>query len=411
MSEIYKRENYLRKIRGFYHNTEIIKVITGIRRAGKSCILMSIIEELIASGIKNENIIYIKLDSREYRNVQSKDDLDKIISSKIASSENYYLFIDEIQNVEGFEEVIDAYRNDGNVSIFITGSNSYLLSGNLVTKLSGRKIEIEVLPLTFFEYVDMKKFFNKEVNSNIYLEFEAYIRNGGFPGTIMLDNDDDKRRYTKNILDDIFEKDIKTNEKIKNTEMFKEVQNYIINNFGAIVSPSSISKYYEAQNINIDIRTIERYINILENAKIIIPCELFDIKSKRSLSGEKKYYLADLSLYFAFNTDNRINYGPVLENVLHNYLISKDYSLSVGRIGKLECDFIARKNMDNYYYLQVSKNIDDVKTEEREYKPFYEIKDFYPKYLFVLDFTLQKNVNGIHNVNIVDFIYNNEDLI
>ena len=383
MSEIYKRENYLRKIRGFYHNTEIIKVITGIRRAGKSCILMSIIEELIASGIKNENIIYIKLDSREYRNVKSKDDLDKIISSRIASSENYYLFIDEIQNVEGFEEVIDAYRNDGNVSIFITGSNSYLLSGNLVTKLSGRKIEIEVLPLTFFEYVDMKKFFNKEVNSNIYLEFEAYIRNGGFPGTIMLDNEDDKRRYTKNILDDIFEKDIKTNEKIKNTEMFKEVQNYIINNFGAIVSPSSISKYYEAQNINIDIRTIERYINILENAKIIIPCELFDIKSKRSLSGEKKYYLADLSLYFAFNTDNRINYGPVLENVLHNYLISKDYFLSVGRIGKLECDFIARKNMDNYYYLQVSKNIDDVKTEEREYKPFYEIKDFFLNiYLF-----------------------------
>ena len=411
MNEIYKRENYLRKIRGFYHITDIIKVIIGIKESGKSCILMSIIEELIASGIKNENIIYIKLDSREYRNVQSKDDLDKIISSRIASSENYYLFIDEIQNVEGFEEVIDAYRNDGNVSIFITGSNSYLLSGNLVTKLSGRKIEIEVLPLTFFEYVDMKKFFNKEVNSNIYLEFEAYIRNGGFPGTIMLDNDDDKRRYTKNILDDIFEKDIKTNEKIKNTEMFKEVQNYIINNFGAIVSPSSISKYYEAQNINIDIRTIERYINILENAKIIIPCELFDIKSKRSLSGEKKYYLADLSLYFAFNTDNRINYGPVLENVLHNYLISKDYSLSVGRIGKLECDFIARKNMDNYYYLQVSKNIDDVKTEEREYKPFYEIKDFYPKYLFVLDFILQKNVNGIHNVNIVDFIYNNEDLI
>ena len=287
MNEIYKRENYLRKIRGFYHITDIIKVIIGIKESGKSCILMSIIEELIASGIKNENIIYIKLDSREYRNVKSKGDLDNIISSRIASSENYYLFIDEIQNVEGFEEVIDAYRNDGNVSIFITGSNSYLLSGNLVTKLSGRKIEIEVLPLTFFEYVDMKKFFNKEVNSNIYLEFEAYIRNGGFPGTIMLDNYDDKRRYTKNILDYIFEKDIKTNEKIKNTEMFKEVQNYIINNFGAIVSPSSISKYYEAQNINIDIRTIERYINILENAKIIIPCELFDIKSKRSLSGEK----------------------------------------------------------------------------------------------------------------------------
>ena len=411
MNIIYKRENYLQKIRGFYHNTEIIKVITGIRRAGKSYILMSIIDELKELGIKEENIISIPLDSRKYRNVKTKDELDNIISGKINTKENYYLFIDEIQNVSGFEEVIDAYRADGNVSIFITGSNSYLLSGNLVTKLSGRKIEIEVLPLTFFEYVDMKKFFNKDVNSNIYLEFEGYIRNGGFPGTIVLDNDDDKKRYTKNILDDIFEKDIRVNEKIKNAEMFKSVQNYIINNFGAIISPSSISKYYESQNINIDIRTIERYINILENAKIIISCDLFDIKSKRCLNGEKKYYLSDLSLYFAYNTDNRISYGPVLENVLHNYLLSKDYSLSVGRIGKLECDFIARKNIENYYYIQVSKNIDDDKTKDREYKPFYEIKDLYPRYLFILDFAFQKNVNGIHNVNIVDFIYNNEDLI
>ena len=258
------------------------------------------------------------------------------------------------------------------------------------------------------KYIDNKN--GKEVNTNIYLEFESFIRNGGFPGTIVLDNDEDKRRYTKNILDDIFEKDIKTNEKIKNAEMFKNVQNYVINNFGSITSASSISKFYESQNINIDIRTIERYIDILVNAKIIIPCDLFDIKSKISLKGEKKYYLADLSLYFVYNTDNRINYGPVLENILHNYLLSKDYSLSVGRIGKLECDFIARQGLENYYYLQVSKNIDEEKTETREYKPFFEIKDLYPRYLFVFDFPLQKNVKGIHNINIVDFIYNNEDL-
>ncbi len=410
VEKIYIRENYLRKIRGFYHNTEIIKVITGIRRAGKSYLLLSIIEELKNYGIKEENIINIKLDSRECKNIKTKEQLDELIASKITNKENYYLFIDEIQNIKDFEEVVESYRNEANVSIFITGSNSYLLSGNLTTKLTGRKIEIEVLPLNFYEYVDMKKFFKKEVNTNIYLEFESFIRNGGFPGTIVLDNDEDKRRYTKNILDDIFEKDIKTNEKIKNAEMFKNVQNYVINNFGSITSASSISKFYESQNINIDIRTIERYIDILVNAKIIIPCDLFDIKSKISLKGEKKYYLADLSLYFVYNTDNRINYGPVLENILHNYLLSKDYSLSVGRIGKLECDFIARQGLENYYYLQVSKNIDEEKTETREYKPFFEIKDLYPRYLFVFDFPLQKNVKGIHNINIVDFIYNNEDL-
>ena len=164
------------------------------------------------------------------------------------------------------------------------------------------------------------------------------------------------------------------------------------------------------EKINVDRRTIKNYIEILENAKIIYPCDLFDIKSKKVLKGEKKYYLADLSIYFTLNTDNRINYGPVLENVLYSYLKSKNYSLSVGKIGKLECDFIVRRGTYEYFYIQVSKNIEDKKTEEREYRPFYEIKELYPRYLFVLDLILQKNVDGINNVNIVDFIYNKEDL-
>ena len=315
-----------------------------------------------------------------------------------------------VQNVLNFEEVIESYRNEGNISIFITGSNSYLLSGELATKLTGRKIEIDILPLNFFEYIEMKKFLNKNMNENIYLEFEEYIRIGGFPGALKYDNLDDKKRYTENVLDDIFEKDIKTNEKIKNTEMFNNVKNYIINNFGSLISVGNISKYYLSIGINIDVRTIERYLEILCNAKIIYSCESFDIKSKTSLSGEKKYYLADLSIYFLYNTDNRINYGPVLENILYNYLKSKDYELSVGKIGKLECDFIARKGSEKYYYIQVSKNIDEEKTMNREYRPFYEIRDMYPRYLFLLDMIFQKNIDGIHNVNIVDFIINNEEL-
>ena len=163
--------------------------------------------------------------------------------------------------------------------------------------------------------------------------------------------------------------------------------------------------------ISTDRRTIKRYLDILQKAKIIYPCELFDLKSKYVMKGEKKYYLADLSIYYTFNTDARINYGPVLENIIHNYLISKDYLLSVGKIGKFECDFIARKGIENYYYIQVSKNIDDEKTEEREYWPFYMIKDMYPRYLFVLDMILQKNIKGIKNINIVDFIYNNKELL
>lgn len=410
MGKIYKREDYLNKIRGFYNDT-MIKVITGIRRCGKSYLLKTIIEELKENNIKEKDIIYIELDKKKYRSIKKPEQLEKLIDSLILDDDFKYLFIDEVQNVKGFESIINSYREEERFSIFLTGSNSYLLSGELVTKLTGRYIEIEMLPLNFYEYIDMKKFMGKEVNSNIYSEFEEFIRNGGFPGSLNYDKYEDKLLYTENVIKQIFDKDIKTHKKIRDKELFEVIQKFVINNFGAIISVGSIYDYLtKNEKINVDRRTIKSYIEILENAKIIYSCDLFDIKSKKVLDGEKKYYLADLSIYFALNTDNRINYGPVLENTLFSYLKSKNYSLSVGKIGDLECDFIARRGMDEYFYIQVSKNIDDKKTEEREYKPFYEIKELYPRYLFVLDLILQKNINGINNVNIVDFIYNREEL-
>ena len=408
--KIYKRENYLKKIRGFYDDPEMIKVITGIRRCGKSSLLDMIKKELIKKGINKDDIIDIKLDKRPYKSIKTPEQLENLIDSFITDKKFKYLFIDEIQNVKNYEPIIESFRNEGNISIFLTGSNSYLLSGELATKLTGRKIEIEMLPLNFYEYIEMKKFYKKEVNQNIYTEFSEYIRNGGFPGAIKYDNLEDKHRYVQSIISDIFNKDIKPNEKIKNKDLFNSIQKFVINNFGSMISVSSIKEYYNGKKISIDDRTIERYINILENAKILYRCDTFDIKSKEVLNGERKYYLADTSIYFSQNTDNRINYGPILENVLHNYLISKDYSLSVGKIGKLECDFIARKDSENYYYIQVSKNIDKEETKTREYRPFYEIKDMYPRYLFLMDFVVNKNVDGINNVNIVDFIINNENL-
>ena len=409
MEKLYKREDYLNKIRGFYDDT-MIKVITGIRRCGKSYLLKTVIEELQDRGIKEKDIIYIDLDKKEYKDVKIPKDLENIIDTFITDQDFKYLFIDEIENIHGFESVINAYREEGNISIFLTGSNSYLLSGELVTKLTGRYIEIEMMPLNFYEYVDMKRFLGKDVHTNIYLEFEEFIRNGGFPGSLYYDNYEDKLLYTKNVISQIFDKDIKNHRKIKDKELFEVVQNFIINNFGSIISVGSIYTYLTGQKINVDRRTIKTYIDILENAKIIYSCDLFDIKSKKVLDMEKKYYLADLSIYYAMNTDNRIHYGPVLENVLYSYLKTKGYSLSVGKIGSLECDFIARRGVDEYFYIQVAKNIDDDKTAEREYKPFYQIKEMYPRYLFVADFVLQKNVDGIKNVNIVDFIYEKKDL-
>ena len=409
MNKIYKREEYLKKIRGFY-NDDMIKVVSGIRRCGKSYLLKSVIEELLESGVNKKDIIYIELDKKENKEITTPKQLEKLIDSKIIDKDFKYLFLDEIENVKDYETLINSYREEGNFFIFITGSNSYLLSGELATKLTGRYIEIEMLPLSFYEYIDMKKFLNKKVNENIYLEFEEYVRNGGFPKSLYYDSYEEKMIYTSNVINQIFEKDIKVSNRINDRNLFEVIEKFIVNNFGAVISIKNIQDYLKRQvKVNVDRRTIKRYIDILEKAKIIYPCELFDIKSKSVLKGDKKYYLADLSIYFTLNTDNRINYGPVLENVMFSYLKSKGYSLSVGYIGELECDFIARKNFDDYYYIQVSMSIADEKVEEREYRPFYKIKDMYPRYLFTMDL-LQQRRDGIKHLNIVDFIYNNKDL-
>lgn len=409
MEKIYKRESYLNKIRGFYKD-DMIKVISGIRRCGKSFFLKSIIQELLENGVDEKDIIYIELDKKGFKDIKTSKQLEKVIDEKIIDDDFKYLFIDEIQNVKDFESLINSYREEGNISIFITGSNSYLLSGELVTKLTGRYIEIEMMTLSFYEYVDMKRFLNKNVNENIYLEFEEYIRNGGFPKSLYYDNYDEKITYTSSVINQIFDKDIKTSNKIKDKALFERIEKFIINNFGAVISIKNIYNYLKDEvKVNVDRRTIKRYLDIFEKAKIIYSCDLFDIKSKSVLKGEKKYYLADLSIYYSQNTDNRINYGPVLENVLYSYLKSKNYKLSVGYIGKLECDFIARANYDDYYYIQVSKDISNKDTEEREYRPFYIIKELYPRYLFTMDMLLQKR-DGVNHVNIVDFIYNNKNL-
>lgn len=410
MDKIFKREEYLKKIRGFYNDFDMIKVITGIRRCGKSFLLKSIIEELKENGIQEKDIIYIELDKRPYISINTPKQLEKIIDEKILDNNKKYLFIDEIENVEGFETLINAYREEGNFSIFITGSNSYLLSGELVTKLTGRYIEFEVLPLTFKEYIDMKKFLNKNLNENYFLEFENYIKEGGFPGAIIYDNLSEKYKYLKSIIDQIYKKDIKRYSKIRNKEVFDVVQKYIINNFGSIISVRNIVGYLKnEEKINVERNTIKRYIEILEKAKIINSCELFDMKSKQVLKGKKKYYLADFSLYYANNIDNRINYGPVLENIIYNYLISKDYNLSVGKISKFECDFIARKDFDKYYYIQVTQTLADKNVEEREFRPFYMIKEMYPRYLFTMDMLPIKR-DGVNSVNIVSFISENKEL-
>ena len=402
--KLYRREKYLSRIRPFYHDTDLIKVITGIRRCGKSSLMQTISEELLESGVKEENILFYNLDKYGYRNIKTAEAFENLLFGEKREVDIKYIFIDEIQNVKGFEPVLEALRLEEGYSIFITGSNSYLLSGELATKLTGRYLEFELQTLGFDEYEDMKRFYGKKADTDMIREFDSYLIGGGFPRALFYEEFSEKQLYVRSVLEDIFNKDIKRRVKIKNVEAFNIVRNYVINNFGATLSISNICEDLKKTGVTITRPTIAKYIQALEDAKIISECVRFDMKSRRSIKNEKKYYLADLGIYFSTNTDNRINYGPVLENVVYQYARSLGYMVSVGRIGKLECDFVLRSTQNDYAYVQVALTImDSKKTEDREYRPLESIADGYPKYLVTRRDLPQKR-SGIKHVDIIDFI-------
>lgn len=348
--------------------------------------------------------MYLNLDKRGFKSIKTPEQLEKSIDGLCTTSGTKYLFIDEIQNVTGFEEVLNAYREDEEYSIFITGSNSYLLSGELVTKLIGRYLEFEMFPLTFEEYLEMKAFKKLPVSPDVTEELDRYIMEGGFPKTLDYSNTEDKRRYVQGVVAEILEKDIRKRTKLRTISVFNTIQTYIINNFGSTTSLTNILNDLHKAGSNITRETLNRYIQILLDAKILYKCGRFDLKSRKSIAGEQKYYLSDLSFYFAANTDNRINYGPVLENIIYLYARSKDYSVSVGRIGKLECDFVMRSRESQYSYVQVAMTImNSLDTENREYKPLESIRDNYPKYVMTRNDIIQRR-NGIIHANIGTFI-------
>lgn len=404
--ELFRRESYLAKIRAFFDDDGLIKVISGVRRCGKSCLMQTIALELRERGVDDCQIIYLDLDSKRYRKVSTPDQLEEAIEAAAQKAHGglKYLFVDEIQNVRGFESLINAYRTDGGWSIFITGSNSYLLSGELSTKLTGRYIEFEMQTLTFAEYLGMKAFLGKPVNPNPVAEFDSYILEGGFPKALEYDTLAAKRAYTKAVIEEIMDKDVTRRVKLRNRSVFEQVRTYVINNFGSTVSLTNILADLEKQGIHIKRETLNRYLEILENAKIIRRCPRFDVKSRKSLKGEQKYYLSDLSFYYAANVNNEISYGPVMENVVYNYACSLGYEVSVGRIGKLECDFIMRTGAMDYAYVQVALTINASKeTEDREYRALEAIRDNYPKYVVTRNDLIQKR-GGIIHVNALDLM-------
>lgn len=411
--KIYIREKYLTKIRPFYHS-DIVKVITGIRRCGKSFLMKSIINELVKTTTTPDRIIYLPLDKKGFKNIKTPQQLEERIESYIKDGDFYYLFIDEVQNVKGFESVVLSYQEEG-YSVFLTGSNSYLLSDEISTKLTGRYLTFETYPLDFEEYVEMKKFLGRKINEDAYKEFDEFILNGGFPKTLEFDSLSARQFYTREITKEIFKKDVKSRNRVSSVAVFEKVQNFVLNNYSSPITISNIVNELAKDGIKTKPNTVRKYIRYLESAKIIYECSRFDLKSKKSLKNENKYYLADLSLYFSLNTDNQLNYGPSLENIIYLYLVSHNYQVSVGKIGNLECDFIVRSENQNYAYIQVTYTLqgEDAKAtnkiKEREYKPFRNIRNGYPRYIISLD-RFRDQQEGVKHLNAIDFMLGKEKL-
>ncbi|MBR3157939.1 MAG: ATP-binding protein [Atopobiaceae bacterium] len=411
MPKRYRREQYLEKIRPFVDDTGLIKVVTGIRRCGKSCLMETVVEELRERGVGKDHLVYLDLEKRGLRSVRTPDQLEEAIEARLPRDAKgvVYLFVDEVQRVEGYEEVVNAYRADGSFSVFITGSNSYLLSGELMTNLTGRYVEVELFTLSFSEHLGMRRFLGKP-EEPLAQSFRSWLRFGGFPKAVEYDDEAAKARYIQDVVEQIIQKDIRARRQIRNRNTFERVMTYVINNFGAPTNLTGIADYLRnTQGVAIKRETLASYIDLLVAAKVLCRCPRFDVKSRRSLQGGEKYYLADTGIYFARNVDATLNYGPLLENVTFTYLRSRDYAVSVGSVGKLELDFIARRTGDSYAYVQVSMSVADPGVEEREYRPFRSVRDRWPCYLLTLD-PLPEGKDGVRHLNLMELMVQGSDL-
>jgi len=394
-----KRKFYLEKIVKLI-DTEDIKVITGVRRCGKTVLLKQIIDELENRGIASENIIYMSFESSKYKNIRNDNDLDEFIFSKTNNlNGKIYLLFDEIQKVKNWEVSLNSYRVDLECDIYITGSNSQLLSGELATLISGRYISINMLPFSFKELIQ----YHDEMHENIdeIKLFEQYLSYGGFPGLLNYENEE-KEKYLYDLYSTIVLNDILYKNKVKDLDLLERLMEFMISNIGQLFSANSISKYIKNENRKTTPHTIINYMDYARNAFIFYQIKRENIKQKRKLLISDKYYLVDSGFYFIFNGSTQRNWGQLLENIVFLELIRQGYSITIGKIQDLEVDFVCRK-ANQIKYIQVSQSILDENTRKREFKSLEKISDSYPKYVISMD-SFDFSANGIIHLNIIDFL-------
>ena len=393
------RERYLSKIRPFY-DQDLIKVIMGIRRCGKSVLLLQIIEELKEKGIPESQIIYINFENEDYSFIKNDIDLHNYIKKKIVKKEKYYLFFDEIQNVKDWEKAINSFKSSKNVSVFITGSNSDLLSGELATHLAGRYVSFKLYPLTFGEVCVLK---NLKERTEIEDAFDDYITWGGMPQRFMLTDEMQTRTYLSDIYDSIVVKDIITRFGIKDIDLFNRIVEYIVTTPSQNFSAESLSNYFaNKDDREVSKITLYNYLEYMAKAMLINKVDRYDIRGKRILNGKYKYYLTDLGLGQVKNIGKRPQLGAYLENIVYNELISRGYDVKIGNLEKAEIDFIATRFKEKIY-IQVAYILADDTVIDREFGAYKGIEDNYPKYVLTMD-KHDFSQEGIIHKNVIDWL-------
>lgn len=393
-----KRTLYLEQIRPFYHN-DIIKVLMGLRRSGKSVILTQIISELKESGISDEQILYMNFEDMEYYSIQTAEALYNYVKTKITSSEKYYLFFDEIQMVHEFERVINSFRATIGASIFITGSNSRLLSGELATLLSGRYVTFMIRPFSFKEYCTIQEIALNEATEENLLE---YLEWGGMPQRFSMKSIKEQKVFLNDIYNSIVLKDICQRTGAKDIDLLNRIIEYLVLNPGQLFSPASISKFFESENRKLSTETLYNYISYIENSFLISKARRYDIRGKKVLTSLDKYYLTDLGLGRIRNTGFKMEIGALLENAVYNELLCRGYEVYVGKTRRGEVDFLAVRDRERVYY-QVAYYLSDETVVEREFGAFREISDNYKKVVLSMD-KFDFSREGILHQNVLEWL-------
>ena len=393
-----ERTQYLEELKR-WKDKDLIKVITGIRRCGKSTLFQLFIDYLKSIGISDEQIISINLEDADY-NFEDYKQLYDYIKEKMDSKKQYYVFLDEVQNVPMFQKAVDSLYIKKNVDVYITGSNAYLLSGELATLLSGRYIEIKMLPLSFKEYVSA-------FDDNNYQQlFLNYMKNGGMPGNISIlkSNPNDLDKYLDGIFSTIVYKDIMARNNINDKMLLESVLKFIFDSIGSPISTKKISDTLTSKGMSTSNHTVEKYITAFVESFLIYKVERFDVKGKNLLARDYKYYVVDQGLRsYLLGKKADSDMGHILENIVYLELLRRGYRVYVGKVDDLEVDFVA-ESRDGLKYFQVALTVRDEKVLQRELRSLQKTGDHYPKYLLTLDMDLESDYDGITKINVVDWL-------